>query len=154
MISRAVEPSLIQIIFLSICCISSSFVMLRYLGEKASFFLAPLISLLIWLSTRKHVSKSLKANSELRLKYFDRLTFSVLISHSLPVFITEFLCILMIDGPTRSLRGTKYIELSNLQGCLFILLSLLLTFVFALILHRLDQTLQRSRVLSWVVKIP
>ncbi len=148
LISRAFEPSLIQVVFLLIFCLISIGFMLQHLEEKASFFITPLISLLIWLSTRKHLSKSLKPNSQLRLKYFDRLTFSVLISHSLPIIVIEHLCIVIIGGPTQKLRGIKYIELSNMHGIFFILVSLLFTFVFAIVLHRLDQVLQQSRLLS------
>ena len=148
MISRSFEPNLLQILFFSVFSMSSIWLMLQYLEERASFFIALPFSSLIWLSTRKRLSKSLKPNLELRLKYFDRLTFAILISHSLPIFLIEHLCIVMIDGPTEKLRGTKYIELSNIQGTFFISASLLLAFLVAAFLHRLDQALQRSKLMS------
>jgi peptidoglycan/LPS O-acetylase OafA/YrhL len=137
LMSRLFEPNRIIIVFFSLCSVVYVIFIFRYFGDNASFFTVPSICILIWLISRKRGVILFKPTLEARLICLDRLTFPLMITHSLPVILMEHLCILMFNGPTEKLRGTKYIELSNIQGLCFILTTFLLCYVFAALLRQL-----------------
>ncbi len=145
LMSRVTQPGRILTVFSSLFALSSIPIMFYYFGETTSFFVFVPISLSIWLLSRKRGSISLSSKSQSRLLYFDRLTFALMISHSVPILIMEHLCLVIVSGPIEKQRGTKYIELSDIQGLFFILTSMLFSYAVAVFMHKLDRAIKQSK---------
>jgi len=121
------------------------FALLISMGNEFLKFSFPiLISLLIWM-LRRNDSYAFNRPGILKLTlYSDRLAYPIMISHSVVLITFEHLVIILSEKQPSWSRGTKYIELSFVQGFIAIFGTLASSIFLGFILYRANKAVQNK----------